>query len=574
MTTPLLMFGQVNHFGIPVSAHVENFYGTSPRDQICGGLNYGFLDYTCCEGVLHKGAGLSCCGNKAFNLTQASCCEGQLTLNVSQLVSDCCGWRAYDPLNQLCCDTRILIRTQPHDKCCGKELYNEDDQLCCGNVGRKVLTKMSIHHLCCGDHQFDCQSHCCCFDSERLSPEHLNASCCASSGFNHSGIAQSSPNCMPGEKPCGQGACFNPTTEGCCVNPTSLQGQRYSHHLTCCEGTLSHTPGLHDGASCGSQVYNPEIKICCAGQLSNRVLGDNLCCGKTPYGVVDRGVLCCNQTLHRGVEDGHRCSPGGHLYLPSREMVCGSRVHLDDQGKHCCGEETYDPQNEICCNGLKHSRRGNMSCCGGKAYDPSSGKVKCCAGTLYNLQVQDRLSEETHCCGNVLMEAGSTQTCCSAPGLDLLYPTQPGFTCCGHRYPNSSLWSCCAGVLHPRPESHTTSKNMIPGPRLLPLGGLKTEDLCHTRVLLGTVESVSVKMNKRSIVMVNTMFMQASRGHVSALPSPHYLTLPDHCSFPELVPGNTYIWMKTRHSSDIIRFISDLSDHSSPLHSILSLCSK
>ncbi|CAB1348577.1 unnamed protein product [Coregonus sp. 'balchen'] len=99
-----------------------------------------------------------------------------------------------------------------------------------------------------------------------------------------------------------------------------------------------------------------------------------------------------------------------------------------------------------------------MSCCGGKAYDPSSGKG------LYNLQVQDRLSEETHCCGSVLMEAGSTQTCCSAPGLDLLYPTQPGFSFCGHRYPNSSLWSCCAGVLHPRPEPHTTSKNMIAGP--------------------------------------------------------------------------------------------------------------
>ncbi|CAB1348582.1 unnamed protein product [Coregonus sp. 'balchen'] len=72
---------------------------------------------------------------------------------------------------------------------------------------------------------------------------------------------------------------------------------------------------------------------------------------------------------------------------------------------------------------------GQKNVSGGKAYDPSSGKVKCCTGTLYNLQVQDRLSEETHCCGNVLMEAGSTQTCCSAPGLDLLYPTQPGFTC-------------------------------------------------------------------------------------------------------------------------------------------------
>ncbi|XP_029570394.1 galaxin-2-like isoform X2 [Salmo trutta] len=206
-----------------------------------------------------------------------------------------------------------------------------------------------------------------------------------------------------------------------------------------------------------------------------------LCCGTTPYGVEDQGVLCCNQTLHRVVEDGYQCSPGGHLYLPSRDMVCGSRVHLNDPGKHCCGEDTYDPQYEICCNGHKHSRWGNKSCCGGKAYDHSCDQMKCCAGTLYNLQVQDRLSEEAQCCGSVLMEAGSTQTCCSAPGLNLVYPTQPGFTCCGHRYPNSSLWSCCAGVLYSRPEPHTTSKNMIPGPRLLPLGDLKTEVLCHTR---------------------------------------------------------------------------------------------
>ncbi|XP_071215426.1 galaxin-like [Salvelinus alpinus] len=127
------------------------------------------------------------------------------------------------------------------------------------------------------------------------------------------------------------------------------------HHQVLITGELMRVlqTGVYNGAGCGSQVYNPDIKICCAGQLSNRVLGDNLFCGTTPYGVEDRGVLCCNQTLHRGVEAGHQCSPGGHLYLPSRDMVCESRVHLDDPGKHCCGEETYDPQDEICCNGLK-----------------------------------------------------------------------------------------------------------------------------------------------------------------------------------------------------------------------------
>ncbi|XP_045560162.1 galaxin-like [Salmo salar] len=390
--------------------------------------------------------------------------------------------------------------------------------------------------------------------------------------FRTGAIAQKSPNCMPGEKPCGLGACFNPTTERCCVNPSSHQGQSYSHDQACCDGTLSHTPHLYNGASCGSQVYNPNFNICCAGKLSNRVPGKNLCCGTTPYGVEDRGVLCCNQTLHRVVEDGYQCSPGGHLYLPSRDMVCGSRVHLNDPGKHCCGEDTYDPQYEICCNGHKHNRLGKMSCCGRKVYNPSSRQRKCCAGTLYDLQVQGRPTEDTQCCGSVLMEAGSTQTCCSAPGLDLLYPTQPGFTCCGHRYPNASQWSCCAGVLHPRPEPHNTTKNVIPGPRLLPLGDLKTEVLCYTEVLLGTVQSVSVKMNERSIVMVNALSLLASRGHFKAMASPHYVTLPDHCSSPELVPGNSYILMKIPFS-DTIRFISDLSDHSSPFHSIFSICS-
>ncbi|XP_045559482.1 uncharacterized protein [Salmo salar] len=603
MTTPLLMFvllalpcysatGQINRFGLPVSAHSRDFYVRSPGDNFCGKVKFVISGFTCCERQLHMGAEQSCCGNRSFYLTQASCCGGQLTLNVSQLVSDCCGSRAYDPLNQLCCDSQILIRTQPHSKCCGKELYNEDNQLCCGDVvKRKVLTKMSGHHRCCGDHQFDQRSHCCCHITEpsyQLNPKPLNASCCApaiqevlhtippAQTGQHMGIDQSSPKCMPGEKPCGQCACFNPTTERCCVNPTSLQGQSYSHDQTCCEGTLCHTPdktaqGHYHGASFGSQVYNPDINICCSGKLSNRVPGKNLCCGTTPYGVEDRGVLCCNQTLHRVVEDGYQCSPGGYLYLPSRDMVCGSHVHLNDPGKHCCGEDTYDPQYEICCNGHKHNRLRNVSCCGGKAYYHSSDQMKCCAETLYNLQVQDRLSEEAQCCGSVLMEAGSTQTCCSAPGLDLVYPTQPGFTCCGHRYPNSSLWSCCAGVLYSRPETQTTSKNMIPGPRLLPLGDLKTEVLCYTEVLLGTVESVSMKTNERSIVMVNAMYMLASRGHVNPLPSPHYVTLPDHCSSPVVEPGNTYILMKIPFS-DTIRFISDLSDHSSPVHSILSRC--
>ncbi|KAL0972924.1 hypothetical protein UPYG_G00196530 [Umbra pygmaea] len=287
------------------------------------------------------------------------------------------------------------------------------------------------------------------------------------------------------------------------------------------------------------------------------------CCGDTPYGEADEGVLCCNNILYHGMKDGQRCSPSGHIYWPSTELVCGSKVHYI--GKHCCGENTYDPKTEICCNGHRHIRSGNMSCCGVTAYNTSSLQKKCCAGTLYDWQ-----GRESQCCGNVLIEAGSNQTCCSASGLALVYNTQPGFTCCGFHYTNASLWSCCAGVLHPNLKPNTTKKNNDPGHKLLPLGDLTLEDLCYKNVSLGMVETVSVENNIRSIVMVNTMLKMASENRVQALHYPHYLTLPDHCGSPELVPGNTYIWVET--PSMEISFISDLSNYSSPLHSILSMC--
>ncbi|XP_034151521.1 uncharacterized protein LOC117595339 isoform X2 [Esox lucius] len=555
MITPLFMFVQVIPPGIPVSVYAKMFYNISQPSDVCGQLEYDVLQFTCCDGKLHNGPRLSCCGSNAFSITQASCCQGQLTVNVSQLVSDCCGYKAYDPLNYLCCNTRILKRNKPYSKCCGKEVF-DSHQLCCG-VEKIVLTKISSNHKCCGNQQYDNKRQCCNYTV--VTTRNLDGQCHVSNDtmITKPALTNRPNNCPPGEKGCG-GACYYPTTEQCCN--TSFQGP-YPSGQKCYQG---------QAAYCGSSYYNPEKETCCAGSVKNRVHGNNLCCGTYPYSVVDEDRFCCNQSLSYERKEGKRCSRSGHLYQPDSQLVCESYVNRP--GNHCCGKTTYDPQTEICCNGHRHGSFVNVSCCGKEAYNRSSGEKKCCAGTLYDLPLQGQHTNESQCCGSVLMEAGSTQTCCFAPGLALVYTTQPGFSCCGHLYPNTSLWSCCAGVLQPWTERQTRNHNESPGPRLLQLEDLY-EDVCHNNVYIGTVETVSVRKNQMSVVMKNAVFLMLSKNQVRALSNPEYLRLSDHCSSPELVPGNTYIWMKANRTLEDIRFISDISDHPSPIYSILSMCS-
>ncbi|XP_042150864.1 uncharacterized protein LOC112265075 [Oncorhynchus tshawytscha] len=499
MTTPLLMFvilalpcysapGQINRFGLPVSAHSRDFYVRSPRDQVCARVNIDILEFTCCEGEWHEGAGQSCCGKRSFNLIQASCCDGQLTPHVSQLVSDCCGSRAYDPLNQLCCDLQILTRTQPHSKCCGKELYNKDHQLCCGHVdkGRKLLTKMSRYHLCCGDQQFDRRSHCCCQHiTEPLNPQPLNASCCAIQELRHTlpaqtvqnkTIAQSSPNCMPGEKPCGQSACFNPITERCCVNPTSLQGQSYSHDQTCCDGTLSHTPGqLTPHVSqlvsdcCGSRACDPLNQ--CDLQILTRTQPHSKCCGKELYNKDHQ--LCC-----------------GHVDKGRKVLTKMSRHHL------CCGDQQFDRRSHCCCQHITEPLNPqplNASCCAiqelrrtppaqtvqNKTIAQSSpncmpGEKPCGQSACFNpiterccvnptsLQGQSYSHDQTCCDGTLSHTPGQltphvsqlVSDCCGSRACDplnqcdlqILTRTQPHSKCCGKELYNKDHQLCCGHV--------------------------------------------------------------------------------------------------------------------------------
>ncbi|KAJ7990416.1 hypothetical protein DPEC_G00300080 [Dallia pectoralis] len=570
MITPLLMFvwlsltcyrapGQVIPSGEPVSIHAERFYNISHQRDACGTLGYDVTGFTCCEDVLHKGAGLSCCGRKAFNITQASCCQGQLTGHLSQLVSDCCGYKAFDPLNYLCCESRILKRNAPDSKCCGKELY-DSHQLCCGRQ-MNVLTKTSNVSVCCGNNQFDKSRQCCC-NSTLVTARRQNEKCCVS--ITEPVPTPFSPGrtqrCTLGEETCGTNACYDPTTEQCCNG--SFKG-RYPSGQKCYEEIP---------AKCGSEQYNPEKDMCCAGSLSNRVRGKNLCCGAKPYSVADDS-LCCNHSLVHERTD-KRCSQDGHVYQPSRQLVCNSYVNRP--GNHCCGTTTYDPQTEICCEGHKHCWSADVACCGRVTYNRSNGQKKCCAGTLYDLHTHGRHTNESQCCGSLLMEAGSTQTCCVASGLALVYPTQPGFACCGHHYPNASLWSCCAGVLKPRTEPYAAvGTGTNPDPRLLQLEHMKCKDLCHKKVYIGTVETVSARGERMSIVMKNTVSLTLDHlvSQAVALSDPLHLKLSDYCSSPKLIPGNTYIWMETCPFMKDICFITDLRNNSSPIYSILGFFS-
>ncbi len=74
------------------------------------------------------------------------------------------------------------------------------------------------------------------------------------------------------------------------------------------------------------------------------------CCGETPYGLAQRGVLCCNNTLYMDREDGEECSDINIPYNPTKGTMCCSQFH-GSPGHHCCGTEVYRPHTEICCNG-------------------------------------------------------------------------------------------------------------------------------------------------------------------------------------------------------------------------------
>ncbi|KAK5620605.1 hypothetical protein CRENBAI_021794 [Crenichthys baileyi] len=251
------------------------------------------------------------------------------------------------------------------------------------------------------------------------------------------------------------------------------------------------------------------------------MLSNALCCGDTPYGLAERGVLCCKNVLYKDREDEEECSESGVPYKPFKETVCVSKRH-NSPGGHCCGEDLYHPNKTICCKGHRYNRAIHIRCCGVQAYSIFDPLQKCCEGTLYNLTSEE--VDDMQCCGSVLLNVTNQDVCCTSEDKSLFYPARKGFQCCGHHYYNPALWSCCAGKLSPvhkkiYPTSHSTKES-----KLQLLSNLNKTQLCN-EIFIGIVESVS----RGSTVFSNVLKIKGNNATVE--PNVFILETPDQCKF-------------------------------------------
>uniref|UniRef100_UPI0037E99E4B uncharacterized protein n=1 Tax=Semicossyphus pulcher TaxID=241346 RepID=UPI0037E99E4B len=245
---------------------------------------------------------------------------------------------------------------------------------------------------------------------------------------------------------------------------------------------------------------------------------------------------------------------------PAEGTMCCSKFHATP-GQHCCGTEIYRPHSEICCNGHRHHRVENLHCCGVQAYNIRNRRMKCCAGTLYNL-TSDESAQKARCCGSILQKP--LDVCCISEDKQVLYSPKTGFECCGRHYYNTSLWSCCAGKLSPVHKPGQNSSGLIKESRLESLINLNENDLCD-EMHIGTVESVSL----HSIVFSSVVKIYGKHGRVQHLPSTHILRMTYRYNFPQLIAGKAYFFNN-------ISVFTDFNHDSFPksLHFVISKCNR
>ncbi|XP_072557468.1 uncharacterized protein [Paramormyrops kingsleyae] len=357
------------------------------------------------------------CGCYDYDVTVTSCCDNQVFAGEHL---PCCDGRAYNPSRDTCCSGKItpyiseqvsdccglvaynplnhlccnsrLYPLEPEITCCGAEAINTTEQLCCGSFAN-ITAKKSNDDLCCGDVSYNPSTHCCNRATLKIQ---ANGSC---------------PE----------------------INKKTSDNKRNN-------ATVSSCPEPSRENICGSKTYNPYTHICCESELLKRNV-------ETRFLLA--GMLCCNGKLHRNVTEGSRCH-GVSVYDSSKVTVCESTTHPQPHGQ-CCGRELFDPRTEMCCKGHRRSRSGELECCGAHVYNASDPNQKCCSGQIYKTE-----NSTVQCCGMLLVEDPTTQQCCSSPQLQLVYTKQPGFSCCGHQFYNTSLYSCCEENLQRR-QHHSLS---------------------------------------------------------------------------------------------------------------------
>ncbi|XP_018557599.1 uncharacterized protein si:ch211-195m9.3 [Lates calcarifer] len=524
--------------------------------KICDTIEYDIREAICCDRHIHSGAGLSCCGGEAFNPAVATCCkvkhgnkyQVEITHGLSEMVSACCGLKAYNPLNEMCCNSTIVVKPVAKAQCCGNDAIDVDSYLCCGR-NEEILRKTSNSSLCCGDVQYDSETQCCCNGEHLEIQNKTQSNCCKQCECVHR-ISSAVGGNMQTQKPTPQPICNGKNISLCgssCYNHSKFQccERKETTPNWCCN------PGLCDASP---TVYDPSTQVCCDGCVSTKPWMHK-CCGLTAYGLAQRRVLCCHNTMYLDKEDGEEYSEISIPYDPAKGTVCSSQFHaLPDQ--HCCGREIYRPEtNEICCDGHRHPKGKNSHCCGIQVYNIKDPRMKCCAGTLYNLTSLDKYGHDAQCCGSILQE--DQKVCCSGDNKEVLYSPKNNFGCCGHRYVNTSLWSCFAGKLKPAKQAGSHQSKMIRGS----LSSVNETQLCK-EIRVGIVQS----MSQHSIVFNYGVIIYGKNGTMKPLPSPYILKTGGRNS-PEPIPGKPYFF----DESDVYTDFNHDSVFKS-LHFIISKC--
>ncbi|XP_017557428.1 galaxin-like isoform X2 [Pygocentrus nattereri] len=529
-------------------------FSTQKSSHWCAGFSIDLNKYTCCSGTIHKTPHLSCCGKSAYNILESSCCLNELTLGLSQTVSNCCGSKAYNPLNQICCGGNVLLRKSAQNKCCGSELYEERTHLCCGPHPKKVLlSKKTSHDLCCGTELYNPIKQCCCYDLQVISVDSITSKCCLNQALL---TGPTSPHLE------NQTAYFD---------EQRLTGKHSAGHSEPQRQVRrKKTSGLapFDSQYCGQQLYDPHTSTCCSGKLFPNNAGLTQCCGEKSYELSEEGVLCCDGQLYHDQPADSTCA-GNVPYSPHNYTICQKAAHLP-AGQQCCGMKTFDPNVEICCNGHRHKRSAaDTACCGIYAYSARAGRHKCCSGQLLDVSFLKN-KEEAGCCGPLLLTDRRNQQCCHSAQKTLAYKTQPSHSCCGHWYYNTSIWSCCAGRLIPAPTNRTGTQAGEEEFILRPWMDYNSFPICSMTVMLGTVKSSAVKGNQRFVVLTNAMKIQGKRCIVTAQEDSFLVGPLDHCSTPALKQNRTYLWRKI--SGHHYKPLSDVPNLTAALHAIMTFC--
>ncbi|XP_054867835.1 galaxin isoform X2 [Amphiprion ocellaris] len=465
--------------------------------KTCHGIAYDSCVAVCCGNQLHVGAGLSCCGDQPFNPATASCCNTTHGHFKAQV-------------------TQGLSANV--SRCCGLKAYDELNEICCGST---IVGRPAAAAECCGKEAYDVETELCCGGTIQVknSADHL---CCSDSQFNFR------TECCRWNDDGSHEISSKPKNSQCDPATSGVQYQKPELQPHCTE------PNTH---RCGSLCYDPNKRRCCERKEIkpqwNPASGQH----DAAFSVYDPDThVCC---------DGH--------VKPGMDQFHGS------PGQHCCGTEVYQPRDEICCDGHRYPKEENLHCCGIKAYNIKDPKMKCCAGTLYNVAHLRNRGDVT-CCGSILRNPQEQKVCCSSKDNAVLYSGKTGFGCCGHLYFNLSLWSCCAESLSPVQRSGQQQRKMTEC-RLQSVNNLKETHLCR-EIYIGTVQSVS----PNSIVFSSVLKINGTNGNVHPVPFHYVLATPNRCNTPKLILGKFYYF-------NDVNVVADFN-HDTALQSLYFLLNK